>query len=88
MMTISSVYSYSWPIFAGHKGHWLGIGMILLGLGAFICTLPQFTTGPYRAESQQKDTCQLGIASWCGMSFSLDLRECVFFRYLNIFLLN
>lgn len=31
----------------GHKGRWLGAGMVLMALGSFVCVLPQFISKPY-----------------------------------------
>ena len=32
----------------GHKPRWLGIGVIIHGVGALVFALPQFVVGPYQ----------------------------------------
>uniref|UniRef100_A0A914X3C3 Major facilitator superfamily (MFS) profile domain-containing protein n=1 Tax=Plectus sambesii TaxID=2011161 RepID=A0A914X3C3_9BILA len=32
---------------SGHKGRWLGIGMLIMALGSFVFVLPQVLSGPY-----------------------------------------
>ena len=34
----------------GNKPRWLGVGAILLGVGALVFALPQFVVGPYQPD--------------------------------------
>ena len=38
----------------GNKPRWLGIGAILLGVGALVFALPQFVAGPYQPSTPVK----------------------------------
>lgn len=39
------------------KPRWIGIGMILMGLGSMVFSLPHFLVGPYRAASVDANVC-------------------------------
>ncbi|KAM9065968.1 solute carrier organic anion transporter family member 4A1 [Sarcophilus harrisii] len=42
----------------GHKPRWLGLGVLVMGLGSFLFALPQFTTGHYEVNfSEEFGTC-------------------------------
>ncbi|KAI1717289.1 organic anion transporter polypeptide (OATP) family domain-containing protein [Ditylenchus destructor] len=32
----------------GHKGRWIGIGTVIMGIGSFICALPHYIIEPYQ----------------------------------------
>lgn len=42
----------------GHKPRYLGIGILVLGLGSFVFSLPHFITGDYVVEDAQETTCR------------------------------
>lgn len=39
------------------KPRWIGIGMIMMGLGSLVFSLPQFLVGSYRATSVEANVC-------------------------------
>lgn len=39
------------------KPRWIGIGMIMMGVGSMVFSLPHFLTGNYRATSIEANVC-------------------------------
>lgn len=40
------------------KPKWVGFGVLVMGLGALVFSLPHFLTGPYRVPAVQPNICQ------------------------------
>ncbi|KAM9589676.1 solute carrier organic anion transporter family member 4A1 [Trichechus inunguis] len=56
---------------SGHKPHWLGWGVMLMGLGSFLFALPHFTAGHYKAvAAEEVATCQGNRSTACTDSTS------------------
>ena len=50
-------------IVSGHKPRWLGTGILILGLGAFLYALPHFTAGIYSFQSSRDhNLCHLKVS--------------------------
>lgn len=45
------------------KPRWIGIGLIFMGIGAFIFSLPHYLVGEYRANTAEDNVCLTGNRS-------------------------
>ncbi|XP_021915688.1 solute carrier organic anion transporter family member 4A1 isoform X3 [Zootermopsis nevadensis] len=43
------------------KPRWLGWGVLLMGIGSLVFTVPHFAVGPYRGTTHHSSTCQIFI---------------------------
>ncbi|KAB0404614.1 hypothetical protein E2I00_017061, partial [Balaenoptera physalus] len=51
----------------GHKPRWLGWGVLVMGAGSLVFSLPHFTTGPYEAQVDEAvGTCRANRSATCG----------------------
>jgi organic anion transporter 4A len=41
------------------KPRWLGWGVLLMGIGSLVFTLPHFAVGPYRGATHHSSTCKV-----------------------------
>jgi organic anion transporter 4A len=41
------------------KPRWLGWGVLLMGIGSLVFTIPHFAVGPYRGATHHSSTCEL-----------------------------
>lgn len=62
------------------KPRWIGIGMVLMGLGSMVFSLPQFLVGSYKATSVEANVCL--TEKTVGNTVSLDL-EIDFLFYIR-----
>eukprot|EP00069_Balaena_mysticetus_P002772 bmy_16429T0 len=51
----------------GHKPRWLGWGVLVMGAGSLVFSLPHFTAGPYEAQVDEAvGTCRANRSATCG----------------------
>ncbi|XP_054946304.1 solute carrier organic anion transporter family member 4A1 isoform X3 [Physeter macrocephalus] len=51
----------------GHKPRWLGWGVLVMGAGSLVFSLPHFTTGPYEVQVDEAvGTCRANRSTTCG----------------------
>ncbi|XP_032461916.1 solute carrier organic anion transporter family member 4A1 isoform X3 [Phocoena sinus] len=51
----------------GHKPRWLGWGVLVMGAGSLVFSLPHFTTGPYEVQVDEAvGTCRANHSTTCG----------------------
>ncbi|XP_064597041.1 solute carrier organic anion transporter family member 4A1-like [Liolophura sinensis] len=68
----------------GHKPRYLGIGILILGLGSFIFALPHFTSGIYEVTATRESICysRNNVSDFCDpdtLPYSLSQYKYVFF---------
>uniref|UniRef100_A0A915D4H3 Solute carrier organic anion transporter family member n=1 Tax=Ditylenchus dipsaci TaxID=166011 RepID=A0A915D4H3_9BILA len=58
----------------GHKGRWIGIGTVIMGIGSFICALPHYIIEPYQFGQGGTNISDVGQ---CSLDRNVETAKCI-----------